>query len=85
MQLNLTFHVQSQTIPMIIDLFDNPGVRAWAEHCTKLPNVRKVVRQPLPGYPVLGAEDHARAWQHQQQVQRHLMFLCLRHSQLRRL
>jgi hypothetical protein len=72
MQLNLTFHVQSQTIPMIIDLFDNPGVRAWAEHCTKLPHVRKVVRQPLPGYPVLGAEDYANAWQHQQQVQQEL-------------
>jgi len=72
MQLNLTFHVQSQTIPMIIDLIDNPGVRAWAEHCTKLPNVRKAVRQPLPGYPVTGADDHAKAWQHQQQVQQEL-------------
>lgn len=69
MHLNLTFQVDTQTIPMIIDLFDNPGVRAWAEHCTKLPNVRKVVRQPLPGYPVLNASDHAAAWQHQQQIQ----------------
>ena len=73
MQLNLTFYVQSQTIPMIIDLFDNPGVRAWAEHCTKLPNVRTVVRQPLPGHPVLNADDHAKAWQHQQQVQQELL------------
>ncbi len=73
MQLNLTFHVQSHTIPMIIDLFDNPGVRAWAEHCTKLPNMRTAVRQPLPGYPVLNTDNHAKAWQHQQQVQQELL------------
>lgn len=72
MHLNLTFQVDTQKIPMIIDLFDNPGVRAWAEHCTKLPSIRQVVRQPLPGDQCLDVRDHADAWQHQQQIQQEL-------------
>lgn len=49
MHVDILFHFPEETKIITVDLFDNPGVRAWAEHCATLPPIRQILYQHLAG------------------------------------
>ena len=49
MHVDIIFHFPEETKTITVDLFDNPGVRAWAEHCATLPPTRRIIYQHIPG------------------------------------
>lgn len=72
MELKITLQSDHDTIPLMVDLIDNPGVRAWAAHCAKLTDKREVAFQPIPGGNVTPDADLARCWPYQQSIQQAL-------------
>jgi len=42
MYVDIVFHFLQRTKTITVDLFDNPGVRAWAEHCCTIQSTRQV-------------------------------------------
>ena len=69
MHLNVTIADGTTSINLVFDLFDNPGVRAWAEHCQKLPKKRQIQVQPVPGAALQPDQTLTNAWTFQQQIQ----------------
>lgn len=59
MYATIKFDFGESVIPIVVDLLDNPGVRIWAEHCTKIDKKRQVMPQPIPG----GTTIDAQGWQ----------------------
>jgi len=49
MHVDIVFHFPEETKTITVDLFDNPGVRAWAAHCATLPSTRRIIYQHIPG------------------------------------
>lgn len=49
MHVDILFHFPTETKIITVDLFDNPGVRAWATHCVTLPSQRQIIYQHIPG------------------------------------
>ena len=67
MQLKMDIEFTDSKESLLFDLIDNPGVRAWAKHCKKLPSTRSVSSQSVaPGYSQLGVIESD--WQQQQLV-----------------
>jgi len=49
MHVDIVFRFPDETKIITVDLFDNPGVRAWAAHCATLPAQRQIIYQHIPG------------------------------------
>ena len=76
MQLKIDIKFTNNKESLLFDLIDNPGVRAWSEHCKKSPNTRSVSSQSLaPGYDQRGTT--APNWQRQQLIQNSLAVTTL--------
>lgn len=74
MQLKIDIEFKNSTESLLIELIDNPGVRAWAEHCKQIPKSRStskqsVVQHPLNPTPIVTDPS---LWEQQQLVQQSL-------------
>lgn len=71
MQLKINIKFTNTAETLLFDLLDNPGVRAWADHCRKIPDARNnCAYQEVPPRYVSGALQAL--WKKQQQVQQEL-------------
>lgn len=71
MQLKIDIEFIDSKESLLIDLLDNSGVQAWANHCKQLPTERSVSKQSVaPGSDRVGIPDSE--WQQQQLVQQSL-------------
>jgi hypothetical protein len=71
MQLKIDIEFTSGTETLLFDLIDNPGVRAWADHCRKISSTRTITLQSVPpryNYSEISQE----LWKQQQLVQQEL-------------
>lgn len=70
MRLKIDIKFTNVTETLLFDLLDNSGVRAWVDHCRKIPSKRTFVSQSVP--PVYRLEVLQESWQQQQLVQQEL-------------
>jgi hypothetical protein len=71
MQLKINIKFTNTTETLLFNLIDNPGVRAWANHCREIPSARTITLQLIPpryNYSEISQE----LWKQQQLVQQEL-------------
>jgi hypothetical protein len=70
MHVDIVFHFPEETKTITVDLFDNPGVRAWAQHCATLPPRRQIIYQHIPGDIITATPVHL--WPEYQRIEQGL-------------